>query len=188
MQYYHLECDFIEGEASFSFDEAFCDVGGLTDSSELAIRYYETPPLVWVDQVYPQRQMSDVLKAISYIPHQRAVDVLCQSKVSGVQFIPVIVDIDGVQHSDFFSMNVVAQYPLLNLAASRASAFSERLNGYKFIKKLVFCADKLARTKIRHDIFRVEEHNQAIVVSQRVKDILDKHQISGVICFPIEIC
>lgn len=187
MNYYHLECNFIEDEASFSIDEEFSDIGGLTDFSELAIRYYDQPPKVWVDQVYTQRRMSDVLKAIVYLPNSKVVDAFLSHFVSGVQFVPVSVDVDGAIYDDFYFMNVIAQYSLLNIGASGASGFSERKNGFNFIRKMVFSFDKLMKANIHHDIFRVQEYSQGIIVSERVKNILDKANITGLICFPVEV-
>ncbi|AUI88522.1 hypothetical protein BS333_19615 [Vibrio azureus] len=184
MNYYHLECAFIDDEASFSFDQ---DVKKIVSTIELGIKYYDIPPIVRVDQVYKQRAMSDVLKAIGFIPHRRVVDEFLKQYISGIQFIPVTVDVDGVQYDEYSFMNVFNTYSLLNEKASGASDFNVFRNAYNSIRKMAFCKDKLSKVTIRHDAFRVKEFPREIVITQKVKDILDANQVTGLICIPVEV-
>ncbi|WP_039991045.1 imm11 family protein, partial [Vibrio azureus] len=129
----------------------------------------------------------DVLKAIGFIPHRRVVDEFLKQYISGIQFIPVTVDVDGVQYDEYSFMNVFNTYSLLNEKASGASDFNVFRNAYNSIRKMAFCKDKLSKVTIRHDAFRVKEFPREIVITQKVKDILDANQVTGLICIPVEV-
>ncbi|MDO6707525.1 hypothetical protein [Photobacterium sp. 1_MG-2023] len=184
MNYYLLECDFIEDEASFSFDNEFRKI---VNKSDLSIKAYGHPPVIHVDQVYTQRNISDVLKTIDFIPHRKIVDFFNLNFISGVQFIPVEVNLDDHVLTDYFHMNVYTSYSVLEVHRSEARNYSDYYESYDFIKKMVFDSKKLNQLKIKHDVFRVKEYISAVVVNEKVKNILDKHHITGVVTFPIEV-
>ncbi|WP_459782929.1 hypothetical protein, partial [Photobacterium sp. R1] len=78
----------IEGEASFHFDEDYIDI---LDYSQLGVRFYNSPPKIFVDEEYKERAMSDILKALDLFPIQNIVDILTSNYIRGVQFFPVLV-------------------------------------------------------------------------------------------------
>ncbi|MEL6116045.1 hypothetical protein P0Y67_12585 [Photobacterium sp. SP02] len=184
MKYYLLESKFIEDEASFSFVEDFNDI---EDKSDLSIKYYKKPPLIKVDQVYKQRRMSDVLKTVDYIAHRRLVDVLTANFATGVQFIPVDVDVDGKMYHDYFYMNIFPSYNLLHLSSSQARNYSDYYNSYDFILNMVFDMNKLNKANVNHDFFRVKEYISEVIINEKIKNIIDENNITGVVAFPVEI-
>ena len=188
MNFYQLQCTFIENEASFSVDEIYLSEGGFFDYSENYVRFYDAPPIVWVDKVYKERNMSDILKAIGFIPHKKVVDALSTQAISGIQFIPVIVDVDDVKFHDYFFMNVCARYPILDVISSQAR--DEHLlidNAFEYVEEVILSAIKLTKTPVHHDIFRVSEYPDEIFVTEKVKIIFEFNQFTGLKCVPVEV-
>ncbi|MEI8595790.1 imm11 family protein [Photobacterium sp. Hal280] len=184
MKYYQLKSDFISDEASFAFDSKYKNI---LDKSDLSIKLYSDKPLIKVREVYRQRNMSDVLKAIDLIPHQRLVNPFIDNFISGVQFIPVVVDVDGKLHHDYFYMNVFPTYSLLDVVKSQASSYSDYFETYGFIMDMVFDSNKVNKVNIKHDVFRVKEFSSSIVINEKVKRIIEENNITGVVAFPVEI-
>ena len=188
MNYYQLECEFIENEASFSFDDSYHGEGGVFNENDLCVRFYNTQPTVWVDKVYKERNMSDVLKGLGFIPHKKIVDAfICQS-ISGVQFIPITVDVDDIKYHDYFFMNVFHTYPILDIIASEA--YDKHLlidNAFKEVDEIIFSAIKLTKTPVHHDIFRVSEYPEEIFVTEKVKIIFEFNQFTGLKFVPVEV-
>ncbi|WP_027253192.1 imm11 family protein [Photobacterium halotolerans] len=184
MKYYQLKSDFISDEASFAFDNKHRNI---LDKSDLSIKMYSDAPLIKVRKVYRQRNMSDVLKAIDFIPNQRLVNIFIKHFISGVQFIPVVVDVDGNQYHDYFHMNVFPTYSLLDVVKSQASSYSDYFETYGFIMDMVFDSNKVNKVDINHDIFRIKEFSSSIVINEKVKNIIEENNITGVVAFPVEI-
>ncbi|WP_120511011.1 imm11 family protein [Photobacterium salinisoli] len=184
MNYYILEREFIEGEASFHFDEDYIDI---LDYSQIGVRFYNSPPKIFVDEEYKERAMSDILKALDLLPRKNIANMLASNYIKGVQFIPVLVDNDGVVYDDYYHMNVFSSYPLLNEYASEARRYSNYYESYKTVTRMVIDSKKLAKSNIVHDVFRVKEHCWKIIVNEKVKLILSQLNVSGVRLTPVEI-
>ncbi|WP_311568469.1 imm11 family protein [Photobacterium arenosum] len=184
MNYYILEREFIEGEASFHFDEDYIDI---LDYSQLGVRFYNSPPKIFVDEEYKERAMSDILKALDLLPRKNIANMFASNYITGVQFVPILVDNDGVVYDDYYHMNVFASYPLLNEYASEARRYSNYYESYKTVTRMVIDSNKLAKCNIVHDVFRVKEHCWKIIVNDKVKLILSQLNVSGVRLIPVEI-
>lgn len=176
--------NFIDEEASFKIEEKS---DALNNAYEPHVRLYKTPPNILVKQVYTQRAMSDVLKAIGFIPHQKVVNALINHHISGVQLIPVNVDVDETIHRDYWFMNVLARYPVLNIKASRAKNYDSDWQAYTSIFKTILCKEKMASVDIQHDIFRCSECPDHIIANERVKAVFEQYHFTGVIFEAMEI-
>ncbi|MGR2849971.1 DUF1629 domain-containing protein [Vibrio vulnificus] len=177
MNYYHIEWKFIEDEASFSIEEVRYR---LNDIYYPNIKAYTTPVKVYVAQVYEQRQMSDMLKAIDFLPHKKVVQQLLSQQISGIQFLPAEVDVDGTIYNDYWFMNVFARYPVLNISESRAKKFDDDYDAYTFLIKTVLDKEKLSKIRIKHDIFRCSECPDHIIANERVKQLFESNGFTGV--------
>ncbi|AXB34567.1 hypothetical protein DSB67_24900 [Vibrio campbellii] len=177
MNYYHMEWKFIEDEASFSTEEAWYRVH---NNYYPNIKAYTTPIKVSVDEVYEQRQMSDMLKAIDFLPHKKVVQQLLSQQISGIQLLPTEVDVDGTIYNDYWFMNVFARYPVLNISESRAKRFDDDYDAYTFLIKTVLDKEKLSKIRIKHDIFRCSECPAHIIANERVKQLFESNGFTGV--------
>ncbi|MGR5447685.1 imm11 family protein [Vibrio jasicida] len=177
MNYYHMEWKFIEDEASFSTEEAWYRVH---NNYYPNIKAYTTPIKVSVDEVYEQRQMSDMLKAIDFLPHKKVVQQLLSQQISGIQLLPTEVDVDGTIYNGYWFMNVFARYPVLNISESRAKRFDDDYDAYTFLIKTVLDKEKLSKIRIKHDIFRCSECPAHIIANERVKQLFESNGFTGV--------
>ncbi|EGR0205002.1 hypothetical protein KZY42_000032 [Vibrio vulnificus] len=177
MNYYHMEWKFIEDEASFSTEEAWYRVH---NNYYPNIKAYTTPIKVSVDEVYEQRQMSDMLKAIDFLPHKKVVQQLLSQQISGIQLLPTEVDVDGTIYNDYWFMNVFARYPVLNISESEVEDFDDDYDAYTFLIKTVLDKEKLSKVRIKHDIFRCSECPAHIIANERVKQLFESNGFTGV--------
>ena len=177
MKYYRMMWKFIEDEASFSTEEVWYRVHDIYSPN---IKAYTTPIKVSVDEVYEQRQMSDMLKAIDFLPHKKVVQQLLSQQISGIQLLPTEVDVDGTIYNDYWFMNVFARYPVLNISESRAKKFDDDYDAYTFLIKTVLDKEKLSKIRIKHDIFRCSECPAHIIANERVKQLFESNGFTGV--------
>lgn len=177
MNYYHMEWKFIEDEASFSTEEVRYRVHDIYNPN---IKAYTTPIKVSVDEVYEQRQMSDMLKAIDFLPHKKVVQQLLSKQISGIQLLPAEVDVDDTIYNDYWFMNVFARYPVLNINESRAKRFDDDYDAFTSLVQTVLDKDKLSKVNVMHDIFRCSECPDHIIANERVKKLFESNGFTGV--------
>ena len=70
-------------------------------------------------------------------------DIFFNNGFTGIQFVPVDVDNDGVRLNNYAFMNVVAHYDLLEPVKSRAEDFSDELGGYTRVRDELIDKEKL---------------------------------------------
>lgn len=184
MKYYRIYSGYIDNEASFKVEEKS---NALNNAYEPKVRLYKTPPNIFVKQSYSQRGMSDVLKAIDFIPHKKVVDALISHHISGVQLIPVNVGVDDVIYNDYWFMNVLARYPVLNIEASEADDYDVDWAAYTDVFKTILCKEKMASVNIQHDIFRCSECPDHIIANERVKALFEEYNFTGVTFEAMEV-
>ncbi len=172
-----MEWKFIEDEASFSTEESRSFIH---DDFEPIVRAYTTPIKVVVDKVYEQRQMSDMLKAINFLPHKKVVQQFLSHQVSGIQLLPVEVDVDDTIYNDYWFMNVLARYPVLNIKESGAERYDDDYEAYTFLIQTVLDKHKLDKVKITHDIFLCSECPDHIIANEKVKKLFESNGFTGV--------
>ncbi|WP_199483169.1 imm11 family protein [Vibrio owensii] len=177
MNYYRMMWKFIEDEASFSTEEVWYRVHDIYNPN---IKAYTTPIKVSVDEVYEQRQMSDMLKAIDFLPHKNVVQQLLSQQISDIQLLPAEVDVDGTIYNDYWFMNVFARYPVLNISESEAEDFNEDYEAYEDLMFTVLDKDKLSKVNVMHDIFRCSECPDHIIANERVKQLFESNGFTGV--------
>ena len=179
-----MEWDFIEDEASFSTEESRSFIH---DAFEPNVRAYYHPIKVAVDKVYDQRQMSDMLKAINFLPHKKVVQQFLSHQISGIQFVPVEVDVDDTIYYDYWFMNVLARYPVLNILESGAEDYDDEYEAYTSLVQTVLDKRKLDKVQITHDIFRCSECPDHIIASERVKELFESNGFTGVAFDKLEV-
>ncbi len=172
-----MEWKFIDDEASFSTEESRTFIN---DSFEPNVRAYTSPIKVGVDKVYEQRQMSDMLKAINFLPHKKVVQQFLSHQISGIQLLPVEVDVDGTIYNDYWFMNVLARYPVLNIKESGAKRYDDDYEAYTSLLLTVLDKRKLDKVKITHDIFRCSECPKHIIANEKVKQLFESNGFTGV--------
>lgn len=183
MNYYLLFSNFEKNEGSFS----------VVSPWKLVLRYDQTQPKMLktrarceVDDCYDERGMSDFLKiGCGMLANLNIQQVFFDNGFTGVQFVPVEVENDGLHHTYAF-MNPIAHYDLLDSVASKADDFNENLGGYTSVFDEIIDRTKLDKADIRHDFFTLSTYKDPYYVSERVKDALEKAGVTGVTFLPME--
>ncbi|OAJ93064.1 imm11 family protein [Vibrio bivalvicida] len=183
MNYYLLFGKFEDGEGSYS----------VLDPWRSALKYYEPNikltknlPKVTVDKVYDERGVSDYLKiGVGALASLKVQEVFFNNGFTGIQFLPVEIENDGLNHSYAF-MNVVAQYDLLEPIKSKAKKLNSKLGGYTRVRKELIDKEKFFHTDIQYDCFTLSNYKVPYYVSEQVKDALEAAGVTGIEFIPME--
>lgn len=175
MNYYLLSAVFEPDEASF------------TEHQPQQLNFYHTepksfatPPVVSLDAFYEGRAMSDFLKlGIGLLASEKVQQIFLENQFSGLQFVPVEVHADRIDHS-FAFMNCTADYDLLDPVASNAKRFKEVIGGYAKVSSEKLDTLKFLQCIIAHDCFTLSNYKQVYYVSERVKLALEQAGVRGI--------
>ncbi|GIU40277.1 hypothetical protein TUM4438_01100 [Shewanella sairae] len=181
MNYYLLSAVFEADEASF------------TEQPPQQLNFYHTepksfatPPVVSLDTFYEGRAMSDFLKlGIGFVASKRVQSIFQINGFTGIQFVPVEVYANTVNHS-FAFMNCIADYDLLDAVASNAKRFKEVIGGYAKVSDEKLDKHKFLRSAITHDCFTLSNYKLVYYVNERVKLALEQAGVSGIAFIPAD--
>ncbi|MEZ8103236.1 imm11 family protein [Vibrio bivalvicida] len=183
MNYYLLFSKFEEGEGSFTVQEPWDGSLNFYDSKE---KLFKKEPYVLIDQCYDERGMSDCLKVgVGFLVNRKVQKVFFEHGFTGIQFVPVEVENDGLYH-DYAFMNATASYDFLEPIASEASRFNKRLGVYRNVYEERLDRDKVSSTDIFHDCFTLSNYKVPYYVSEQVKDALESENVTGIEFIPME--
>ncbi|MCL1138210.1 imm11 family protein [Shewanella pneumatophori] len=147
---------------------------------------FATPPAVSLDTFYEGRAMSDFLKlGIGFLASEKVQQIFLENQFSGLQFVPVEVHADTVDHC-FAFMNCIADYDLLDPVASNAKRFKEVIGGYAKVSSEKLDKLRLLSTTITHDCFTLSNYKLVYYVNERVKFALEQAGVSGIDFVPAD--
>ncbi|WP_191117889.1 imm11 family protein [Vibrio campbellii] len=183
MKYYLLFSKFEKGEGSFSVQEPWNLV---LEYHKPQVKLLETKGIYLVDKCYKEKGMSDCLKVgVGKLASQKVQKIFFEHGFTGIQFIPVTVENDGL-HEDYAFMNPIAHYDLLDAEASEARELSEVYGGYTSVIEEVLDQDKFDNAIILHDCFTLSTYKDPYYVSERVKAALEAEGVTGIEFIPME--
>jgi hypothetical protein len=183
MNYYLMFSKFEKGEGSFSIESPWRPV---LNYFHPQFKCFKKSPCCCVDDCYDKRGMSDCLKiGIGMLARSNIQQLFFDHGFTGIQFIPVEVENDGIHH-DYAFMNAVAHYDLFDPLASEAEDFNENLGGFTSAFDEIIDPDKLANANIEHDCFTLTTYKDPYYVNERVKDALEAAGVTGIEFLPME--
>lgn len=183
MDYYLLFSRFENGEGSFSVQEPWNLVLEYTLPQSKLLK---TRGVYQVDQCYAERGMSDFLKVgVGKLASEKIQRVFYEHGFTGIQFVPVDVENNGLHHNYAF-MNPTAHYDLLDPNASEARDLDDHYGGYSSVIEEVIDIDKFKKSLITHDCFTLSTYKDPYYVSENVKQALETAGVTGIEFIPME--
>ena len=100
-----------------------------------------------------------------------------QSIQSKIQYIPItLVDIDTDDEiHEYYAMNILNHIEAIDLDNSEHD-YDEEFNVYWFMPRRIYLDELICKG---HDIFRPSKDTGYVYVSQKVKDLIEKHEWTG---------
>lgn len=155
---------FKDGELPFSKDK-------LEDGFNLKVK--PSVPTIYLDDDVVLKDWASV-----FIPviSKRFLDLILQSNSTGLEYFPVnLVDKKGVAH-EYFVLNYI---PVLEHAMDKKSSKIIKYKS-KLLKDYVAVPSIIEKATKGLDIFRLEEVNMSIFVTDNLRKVLKKNKITGI--------
>ena len=112
------------------------------------------------------------------IVHQTVKEEFEKQNIKGkIQYIPITladIDTDDEIH-EYYAMNILNHIEAIDLKKSDHN-YDEEFNYYAFLPGSIYLDESICEG---HDIFRASKYTAYVYVSQKVKDIIEKHEWVG---------
>ena len=173
---------FEKGEAAYKESGNKLNMMNITNEPRL----FYNKPMAEVQNVYSQTGFSDFLKAGSFMCASNKVQrIFFKRSFQGIQFIPLLVDNNGIHHGYSF-MHKISTYDVLDPIASGAKRFDEEDQSYEHVSHLYLDKQKMDNANILHDIFMCSTYPDDFICNEYVKDALEASNITGIEFDPVE--
>jgi len=183
MNYYLLFEEFTSGEGSFTTQPPQRSALRFPKPQHKLVK---SLPVAAVDECYEERGMSDFLKVgIAFLASPKVQTVFFECGFLGLQFIPVIVENDGVINGFAFT-NALAHYDILDPVASEVERYEESRGGYSNASDEIFDRNKFESCDFKHDVFTLSNYKYSLVANEKVKIALEEAGVTGIEFIPLE--